>query len=179
MRLFLKSYSLSSTNRRCYIPTSIISFRSIRRCERYIHGIFTVYSCEYRIVKCTLGSNGNGGGTAKSVVPGFVLIRKSIIPVPRVGDERTQGGRGRERQRGGEKMAARREIRHQIEGDAIAKRGAAPLSLDLGFGHGVIPALHWWIGIIVIILSHVSYTSYNLSSFIPLPNDWKIIETAS
>lgn len=37
-------------------------------------------------------------------------------------------------------MAARREIRHQIEGDAIAKRGAAPLSLDLGFGKGVIPA---------------------------------------
>lgn len=36
-------------------------------------------------------------------------------------------------------MAARREIRHQIEGDAIAKRGAAPLSLDLGFERDVIP----------------------------------------
>jgi hypothetical protein len=31
-------------------------------------------------------------------------------------------------------MAARRVIRHQIEGDAIAKRGAAPLSLGLRFG---------------------------------------------
>lgn len=100
-----------------------------------------IHSSKYRIVKCApldlpwiVKGWKRGEHDEESVVLGSVLIRKSIIPIPRAGDERTHGGRGRERQRGGEKMAARRVIRHQIEGDAIAKRGAAPLSLGLGFG---------------------------------------------
>lgn len=38
-------------------------------------------------------------GTAKSVVPRFILIRKSIIPIPRVGGARRKRTRDREEER--------------------------------------------------------------------------------
>lgn len=50
-------------------------------------------------MECALGSSENGGGTAKSVVPGFILIRKSIIPIPRVGHSRRKRARDREEER--------------------------------------------------------------------------------
>jgi len=60
-----------------------------------------IHSSEYRIVECVFKFNRNEGGTMKSVVPGFVLIRKSIMPIPRVGNGRTyeEGERDREEER--------------------------------------------------------------------------------
>jgi len=45
------------------------------------------------------GGGGGGGTTTKSVVPGFVLIRKSVIPIPRIGDERRRTEQEDERDR--------------------------------------------------------------------------------
>lgn len=60
-----------------------------------------VHSSEYRIVEYVFRFNRNEGGMMKSVFPGFVLIRKSIIPIPRVGNRRMyeEGERDREEER--------------------------------------------------------------------------------
>lgn len=68
------------------------------------------------------------------------------------------------------------EIRHQIEGDAIAKRGTAPLSLGLGFGTMTFSRPRDGIKIIVIIrVIYLAIFPHDLRSIINRCIDGNII----